>query len=191
MPENIPVPSDSDSVVAKFGQACRGQGLLGIDARVITPCEGWTTLHSFRNHLKDQWGRLRRCHRGCGHRLVEVKGGEVWHDGNDETVQFWEHDLPLQMANLAAQLAPSHRFDAVVVDEAQDFADAWWDPLLAALERSAVVVVVNEAGKFERSRERLYVGLSRAREQLVVCGDQDFIREVGGPDLFRRLNIWL
>ena len=50
-------------------------------------------------------------------------------------------------------------------------------------------MVVNEEGKFERSRERLYVGLSRAREQLVVCGDPDFIREVGGPDLARRLSI--
>ena len=52
----------------------------------------------------------------------------------DETVRFWEHDLPLQMADLAAQLEPGHRFDSVVVDEAQDFADAWWDPLLAALK---------------------------------------------------------
>ena len=248
----------------------------------------------------------------------------------EETVQFWEHDLPFQMADLAAQLEPGHRFDSIVVDEAQDFADAWWDPLLAALkddetgglyvftdegqrvfsrhgsppvplvplvldhnlrntrqianafqplvdhpmrflggegpavkfvacsqhdamnagddevellleegwrpedvallttgtrhpeqkerqaagnvaywdsfwgadqvfyghvlgfkglERRAVVLVVNEASAFERSRERLYVGLSRARDELVVCGDPDFIREVGGPDLARRLNL--
>src|SRR4029077_20853970 len=147
-----------------------------------------------------------------------------------------------------------HRFDAIVVGEAQDLADAWWDPLLAALkddetgglylftddghrvfirhgsplvplvpqqkerqaagnaaywdsfwdadqvfyghvlgfkglERRAVVLVVNEQSAFERSRERLYVGLSRARDQLVVCGDPDFIREVGGPDLAHRLNL--
>jgi ATP-dependent exoDNAse (exonuclease V) beta subunit len=40
------------------------------------------------------------------------------------------------------------------------------------LERRAVVLVVNEQSAFERSRERLYVGLSRARDQLVVCGDR-------------------
>ena len=51
------------------------------------------------------------------------------------------------------------------------------------------MLVVNEASAFERSRERLYVGLSRARDQLVVCGDPDFIREVVGPDLARRLNL--
>ena len=36
---------------------------------------------------------------------------------------------------------------------------------------------------------RLYIGLSRARAQPVVCGDPRLIREVGGPDLARRLNI--
>ena len=248
---------------------------------------------------------------------------------NQETVNFWEHDLPLQMADLAADLASGHRFDSVVVDEAQDFADAWWDPLLAALkdpvegglyifsdegqrvfnrhgsppvplvplildhnlrntrqiasafqplvdhpmrflggegpavrfipcrrdealsvgddqidvlldegwrpediallttgsrhpeqterqreghtaywdtfwdtdqvfyghvlgfkglERRCVVLVVNDSGQFERARERLYVGLSRARDQLVVCGDPALIEEIGGPDLARRLT---
>jgi hypothetical protein len=248
----------------------------------------------------------------------------------EETVQFWEHDLPRQMAELAMELEPGHRFDSIVVDEAQDFADSWWEPMLIALkdpdegglyvftdegqrvfnrygsppvplvplildhnlrntrqiasafqplvdhpmrflggegpavsfvacsrddalsvgddqiealleqgwrpqdlallttggrhpeqterqkeghtaywdtfwdadqvfyghvlgfkglERRAVVLVVNEASQFDRSRERLYVGLSRARDQLVVCGDPDFIRGVGGPDLARRLNL--
>ncbi|MBP1819276.1 ATP-dependent exoDNAse (exonuclease V) alpha subunit [Mycobacterium sp. OAE908] len=54
------------------------------------------------------------------------------------------------------------------------------------LERRAVVLVVNEESAFDRSRERLYVGLSRARDQLVVCGDPNFIRDV---DLARRLNV--
>jgi len=248
----------------------------------------------------------------------------------EETVQFWENDLPRQMAEIAMELEPGHRFDSIVVDEAQDFADSWWEPMLIALkdpdegglyvftdegqrvfnrygsppvplvplildhnlrntrqianafqplvdhpmsflggegpavsfvacsrddalgvgddqiealleqdwcpedlallttgsrhpeqaerqkdghnaywdtfrdddqvfyghvlgfkglERRAVVLVVNEVGQFDRSRERLYVGLSRARDQLVVCGDPDFIRQVGGPDHARRLNL--
>nr|WP_090339690.1 ATP-binding domain-containing protein [Mycolicibacterium malmesburyense]CRL68171.1 nuclease-like protein [Mycolicibacterium malmesburyense] len=248
----------------------------------------------------------------------------------EETVKFWEHDLPEQMAELATQLDTGHRFDSIVVDEAQDFADSWWEPLLIALkdpdegglyvftdegqrvfnrygsppvplvplildhnlrntrqianafqplvdhpmrflggegpavefvacsredaldvgddqiealleegwrpedlallttgsrhpeqaerqkaghkaywdsfwdadqvfyghvlgfkglERRAVVLVVNDSSQFERSRERLYVGLSRARDRLVVCGEPDFIREVGGPDLAHRLGV--
>jgi ATP-dependent exoDNAse (exonuclease V) beta subunit len=57
------------------------------------------------------------------------------------------------------------------------------------LERRAVVLVVNDKAAFQRSRERLYVGLSRARDQLVVCAAPAFIAEVGGPDLMRRLGI--
>jgi hypothetical protein len=291
-------------------------------------------LASYLERITAAWPRGQRpAYVGEFHALGVQWGAPVGPDEalrTDETVQFWEHDLPLQMASLAEQLEPGQRFDAVVVDEAQDFADAWWDPLLAALrdsvegglfvfsdegqrvfnrhgsppvplvplildhnlrntrqianafqplvdhpmrflggegpavtfipcsrdeamgvgddqidqlleqgwrpedlallttgsrhpeqterqrdghaaywdsfwdtdqvfyghvlgfkglERRCVVVVVNDTGKFERSRERLYVGLSRARDQLVVCGDPEFIREVGGPDLARRLTL--
>jgi hypothetical protein len=291
-------------------------------------------LASYLERISAAWPRRQRpAYVGEFHALGVLWGAPEGPDESlrtDETVQFWEHDLPLQMTELAAQLEPGHRFDSIVVDEAQDFADAWWDPLLAALkddeagglyvftdecqrvfhrhgsppvplvplildhnvrntrqianafqplvdhpmrflggegpavkfvacsrddamdaaddevellleegwraedvallttgtrhpeqkerqaagnaaywdsfwdaeqvfyghvlgfkglERRAVVLVVNEESAFERSKERLYVGLSRARDQLVVCGDPDFIREVGGPDLARRLNV--
>jgi Nuclease-related domain/UvrD-like helicase C-terminal domain/AAA domain len=293
--------------------------------------------HGLASYLERITANWRRRHQvayvGEFHALGMLWGAPEGPDESlrtEETVQFWEHDLPLQMADLAAQLEPGDRFDSIVVDEAQDFADAWWDPLLAALkddesgglyvftdegqrvfnrhgsppvplvplvldhnlrntrqianafqplvdhpmrflggegpavkfvpcsrddamsagddevellleegwrpedlallttgsrhpeqterqaagnaaywdsfwdadqvfyghvlgfkglERRAVVLVVNEVSAFERSRERLYVGLSRARDQLVVCGDPEFIREVGGPDLARRLNL--
>jgi superfamily I DNA/RNA helicase len=247
-----------------------------------------------------------------------------------ETSQFFEHDLPAQMLELAAALPEGQRFDAIVIDEAQDFADSWWDPVLAALrdpddsglyvfidegqrvfdrqgtppvplvplildqnirntrqiatafqplvdhpmrflggdgpevrfvaceadealdvaddqvevlleagwrpedvallttgsrhpeqvgrqkdgnqaywdsfwdaeqvfyghvlgfkglERRAIVLVVNDRYALERARERLYVGLSRARDQLVVCGDPNFLVEYGGSDVARRLGI--
>ncbi len=247
-----------------------------------------------------------------------------------ETSRFFEHDLPAAMLESAAGLPDGQRFDAIVIDEAQDFADSWWEPVLAALrdpdegglyvfidegqrvfdrqgtppvplvplildqnirntrqiakafqplvdhpmrflggdgpevrfvaggaeevldigddqvealleegwrpedvallttgsrhneqkarqaggnqaywdsfwdaeqvfyghvlgfkglERRAVVLVVNDQHALERARERLYVGLSRARDQLVVCGDPQFILEFGGPDVARRLGI--
>jgi len=49
------------------------------------------------------------------------------------------------------------------------------------LERNAVVLAVNESQPHERSRERLYVGLSRARDQLDVTGDPAYIEAVVGP----------
>jgi RecA/RadA recombinase len=291
-------------------------------------------LASYLERITANWPcRQRPAYVGEFHALGVAWGAP---EGPDEavrteaTIQFWEHDLPHQMAGLAAGLEPGHRFDSVVIDEAQDFADAWWDPILASLrdeetggiyvfsdegqrvfdrygappvplvplildhnlrntrqianafqplvdhpmrflggdgpavkfvactaaeamsvgddevdllldegwrpedvallttgsrhaeqvarqaegneaywdsfwdaeqvfyghvlgfkglERRAVVLVVNEQGAFERSRERLYVGLSRARDQLVVCGDPAFIRDVGGADLAWRLGL--
>ena len=49
------------------------------------------------------------------------------------------------------------------------------------LERRAVVLCVNESKIRDRARERLYVGMSRATDVLVVVGDPGMIREVGGP----------
>ena len=54
-------------------------------------------------------------------------------EGSREDSDFWEHALPARMAELAAELPPGKRFDSFIVDEAQDFADNWWTPLLRAL----------------------------------------------------------
>ena len=56
------------------------------------------------------------------------------------------------------------------------------------LERPAVILALNEREIVERSKERLYVGLSRARDQLVVVGDPAFVEEVGGAAVLRHLR---
>ena len=251
--------------------------------------------------------------------------------GSRDDSAFWEVDLPRRMAELASGLTHDERFDAVIVDEAQDFADDWWTPLLRALrdeesgglyaysderqrvfarfgrppvplvplvldhnlrntrqiaeafrplaptgmesrggegpevtfvpasktdalevadeqvdvlfdegwgagdialitlgqrhpvqaerqaslgqqayweqlwstddifyghvlgfkgmERRAVVLCVNEDGNRDRAAERLYVGLSRATDRLIVVGDPDALRLMGGPDVCRQLGI--
>ncbi len=38
-----------------------------------------------------------------------------------------------------------------------------------------------------RAKEMLYVGLSRARDLLVVCGDVDMIKRIAGDAVVRRL----
>jgi hypothetical protein len=55
-------------------------------------------------------------------------------DRTEATAQFFEHDLPKYMLELATNLDIGQRFDSIVIDEAQDFADSWWDPVLAALK---------------------------------------------------------
>ena len=57
------------------------------------------------------------------------------------------------------------------------------------LERPAVVLCVNEGRDHERVREKLYVGMSRATDQLVVVGEPERVREIGGDAVARRLGI--
>ncbi|MGB0099110.1 MAG: NERD domain-containing protein [Nocardioides sp.] len=57
------------------------------------------------------------------------------------------------------------------------------------LERRAVVLCLNETGERDRARERLYVGMSRATDMLVVVGDPDVVRQVGGDQVAARLGI--
>lgn len=56
------------------------------------------------------------------------------------------------------------------------------------LERPAVILAVNEGPDRDRAKERLYVGLSRARDLLVVCGDADHIEKQGGAAVLKRLR---
>lgn len=288
-------------------------------------------LATYLKRLTATWSRRQQpAYVGEFHSLGVSWGAPDAPPDGAEAVQFWEHQLPQQMAELAQGLDHGRRFDAVVIDEAQDFADSWWDPVLAALrddedgglfvfsdegqrvfdrqgappvplvslvldrnlrntrqiattfqplvdhpirfwgsdgpevrfvpcdgadavnvgddqveellaagwrpedvallttgsrhpeqvarqddgneaywdsfwdadqvfyghvlgfkglERRAVVLVVDAKGPIERARERLYVGLSRARDQLVVCGDPKFIAEVGGPELAQKLGV--
>ncbi|MEO9329128.1 nuclease-related domain-containing DEAD/DEAH box helicase [Gordonia aurantiaca] len=291
-------------------------------------------LASYLERLTSTWNHKERpAYVGEFHELGITWGAAEGPDERvrtDEAQEFWEHTLPQQMHALAQQLPPGKRYDAIVVDEAQDFADDWWKPMLACLrdadtggiyvfsdeaqrvfarqgsppvdlvplvldhnlrntkqiaetfkplvgqrmqlhggegpevefiacpaeealdvaddqvdplidegwrpediallttgsrhaeqkarqaegnkaywasfwddeqvfyghvlgfkglERRVVVLALNETGRWERSRERLYVGLSRARDKLVVCGDPKFVHEVGGPQVARRLGI--
>lgn len=55
------------------------------------------------------------------------------------------------------------------------------------LERPVVVLAID--GFHDGvAREVMYTGLSRARDQLVVCGDLAEIREVVGKEVARRLE---
>ncbi|KRF37846.1 nuclease-related domain-containing DEAD/DEAH box helicase [Nocardioides sp. Soil805] len=282
-------------------------------------------------HLKRQVATWDRRHRpafvGTFHAF-----GQQWRaaDGDRSDSQFWEERLPAEMAELAAALPDGKKYDAVIVDEAQDFADSWWTPVLRSLrdeeegglfvysdenqrifarfgrppvalvplvldhnlrntrqihesfgplapsrmysrggdgpvvrfvestldeaigaaddevdrlldagweprniallttghrhpiqvertafhdqegywgtywdddvfyghvlgckglERRAVVLCLNEDGARDRARERMYVGMSRATDELVVVGDPETVRRVAGDEVARRLGV--
>jgi superfamily I DNA and RNA helicase len=53
--------------------------------------------------------------------------------GSDDDSAYWETDLPQTMLSLARDRPYAELFDAIVIDEAQDFAESWWPAVLAAL----------------------------------------------------------
>lgn len=64
--------------------------------------------------------------------------------------------------------------------EFHDGADVFYGHVLGfkGMERSVVVLCINGFKEAERAAELLYVGLSRARSQLVIVGDRALINEV-------------
>ncbi len=68
---------------------------------------------------------------GTFHSLAPLWGEEISPDGDPA---YWEETLPQLMLQRARELVDAGRFDSLVVDEAQDFADSWWPPLLASLK---------------------------------------------------------
>jgi hypothetical protein len=300
---------------------------LGADGKRVALLCYSRGLAAYLRRVTTEWSRKEQpAYVGEFHALGHLRGAE---GGTDDDSDYWENRLPAQMVELADRLPVGERFDAIVLDEAQDIADTWWSAILAALkneetgglyvfsdegqrvfarygnppvslvpllldqnlrntkqiggtfnslapmrmhlaggdgpqvrfiecatqdamgagddavdelidegwrpgdiallttgsrrveqvarqemgqgeywstfwdgdqpfyghvlgfkglERRAVVLVLNETSVGDRSRERLYVGLSRARDRLVVCGDPDQVREVAGAEVLRKLR---
>lgn len=72
-----------------------------------------------------------------------------------------------------------------------DAADVFYGHVLGCkgLERRVVVLCVNETGARDRATERLYVGLSRAADVLMVVGDPEVVAQQGGPEVAGQLGI--
>jgi len=304
-----------------------GRG-TGKRQRVAVVCYSYGLAHHLRRELLVGSSARRPRFVGTFEDLARRWGIDI--TGSRDDSDFWEVELPTRMAARAVELGPGERFDAVIVDEAQDFADDWWTPLVRALsdeatggifaycderqrvfarfgrpplalvplvldhnlrntrqiaqsfvplapssmvlrggegpqvefvtastaeaidvaddqvdrlldegwepkdvalltlgarhpvqkerqeslgfaayweefwsnddvfyghvlgfkgmERRAVVLCINEDGTRDRSRERLYVGLSRATDRLVVVGDPAVIERVGGREVLKRLK---
>jgi len=306
------------------------RGVHGMPAqRVALLCYSVGLASWFKRYMGTVDRRHRPAFVGTFEELAAYLG--VTEFGGRDDADFWENRLPAQMAERVGDLPDGKRFDAVVVDEAQDFADGWWTPIMRCLrdevaggvyvysdenqrvfarfgrppvplvplvldsclrntrqilecflplapmrmyarggdgpevtyveasaddaldvaddqvdplleqgwrpedvallttgarhpeqvalqesegqdgywrtfwekdcvfyghvlgckglERRVVVLCVNERMPRERSRERLYVGLSRATDKLVVVGPADVIRGMGGPAVAKRLGI--
>ncbi|MEA4945156.1 MAG: NERD domain-containing protein/DEAD/DEAH box helicase, partial [Propionicimonas sp.] len=99
--------------------------------RVAMVCYSYGLANHLRRELLTGSRAKRPAFVGTFEDLARSWGIEV--TGSRDDSAFWEVELPALMAARATELADANRFDAVIVDEAQDFADDWWTPLVGAL----------------------------------------------------------
>ncbi len=109
----------------------RGQGERR-PQRVALLCYSIGLSQYFKRQLSGVPRNHRPAFAGSFEDLANAWGISTDHDRNDAA--FWERDLAAQMADVASGLPEGQRFDAIIVDEAQDFADHWWQPLMKALK---------------------------------------------------------
>jgi hypothetical protein len=109
----------------------RGQGERR-PQRVVLLCYSIGLSQYFKRQLAGVPRKHHPAFVGSFEDLANAWGISTDHDRKE--ADFWERELAEQMAEVAAGLPEGKRFDAIIVDEAQDFADHWWRPLMKALK---------------------------------------------------------
>lgn len=64
---------------------------------------------------------------GLADDLCRAAGVPMWERAKDP--DFWSEIVPAALDEACGRLGPEHKFDAIVVDEGQDFQDLWWESL--------------------------------------------------------------
>lgn len=99
--------------------------------RVAVVCYSYGLAHHLKRSLLVGSSAKRPAFVGTFEDLARSWGIDV--SGTRDDSNYWEVQLPALMAERALALEEKDRFDSVIVDEAQDFADEWWTPLVRAL----------------------------------------------------------
>ena len=128
--------------------------------RVAVVCYSYGLAHHLRRSLLIGSTAKQPAFVGTFEDLARAWGIEI--TGSRDDSSFWEVELPAHMAARVADLPSEARFDAVIVDEAQDFAEDWWTPLVGALRDEA------SGGIFAYSDERQRVFARFGRPPLAM-----------------------
>lgn len=132
-------------------------GRAGERQRVAVVCYSYGLAHHLRRCLEVGPRNRRPALVGTFEDLARSWGIEIPGDRLDS--DYWENRLPAEMAARASSLPEGKRFDAVIVDEVQDFADDWWTPLVRALRDEASGGIY----AYSDERQRVFAGMGVRR----------------------------
>ena len=118
-------------------------------------------LARFLQRLAETWPvRERPAFTGLFHDLPIEWGAPT---GDDDDSDYWERRLPLALGELALARPEADRYDSIVVDEAQDFGELWWPPLLSCLrdpDEGGLFVFLDEAQRVFARQSQLPIHLA-------------------------------
>ena len=126
--------------VAIEGVAGSGKTLMAKAQAQRFAEQGKRTLFLCYNKALAEWLRDTASEESLGsihvthfHRLcadVCKKAGMAFRPPDGKVTEFWKHEAPELLWD-ALEVLPDERYDAIVVDEGQDFHPDWWDPIQA------------------------------------------------------------
>ncbi|WP_428101282.1 NERD domain-containing protein [Candidatus Rariloculus sp.] len=130
----------NQSRAAIRGVAGSGKTILALAKAQAIAREGARTLFLCYNRPLKDWLRdavpesfgddlVIENYHGLTDALCKQAGVPLWEMGDTNTREFWNDLAPEALMQACDRLGPEHKFDAVVVDEGQDFHELWWASL--------------------------------------------------------------
>ena len=108
------------------------------------------------------------------HRFCDMVGEDFNPKAYENENEFWKSTAPEKLTAAADQISDDHKFDAVVVDEGQDFYDLWWMSLEYIFRR--------------RSNDRFFYVFFDPNQNLYVRTNWNLPDEIRSPPITLREN---
>ena len=160
------------------GSAGTGKTLLALAKAQHLARAGYRTLLlCFNRGLKEwlqqnatsEFGDLLtvESYHGLVHKLCDKVGEEFLSDASAGDPDFWLYETPELLVSVCEKLADTDKYDALVVDEGQDFQELWWHSLDSVFRLS--------------SQQRHFFVFYDPRQNLFADGETCLPNELGEP----------
>ena len=109
----------------------KAQAIARAGARTLFLCYNRPLKDWLRNAVPESFGDslVIENYHGLTDALCQQACVPLWEMGDTHTREFWNDLAPEALMQACERLGPEHKFDAVVVDEGQDFRELWWASL--------------------------------------------------------------